>query len=569
MKIYNAMNNLFETKIVVGKPIALALVSVSLFFTSCDKEVFNNKNYGDSTPLSFSSHSGNFELSETKSTTKDILESEMSPQYVTCVSDDGSNSLQIELTEVREMSGTDNLFYIPQDTKSESITSVTQFYTAGFNGNTKWFPNSGSTQLVTTNTEYPEYSWIKGKEYNFYAYANIPTGMSASINESGVTLDCTQIPGLGSEQTDVVLGRYKGNGGGLGKAEMKFYHPLTSIQFYVESRNWSNGHYYVQNIEISGLTKSGKTSLGEGNANDIPTFIWNDTQGSGTVAEIYEINQYQLLFDGWQRFPISNKLGEPFFLIPQSLNGVQIKLQLKGGFNSGQGYYSATISDGSWEAGKSYTYTLKPNPCFVTGTLITLADGTKKPVEKITYEDELKVWNFDKGCYDTAKILWLTKKGLKNDHYVKCTFSDGTVLNVTGQDGHHKLYNYSDRFFEPVCDMEIGTEVYTENGVVTLISREWVDEEVEYYNLMTDKHINCFADGILTSSRLNNSYPVDINMKFIKDGRKTRPYVMFRMYGISREWYDGLRLGEQDYKLKTLKEIVERYESYMREKPQS
>lgn len=205
--------------------------------------------------------------------------------------------------------------------------------------------------------------------------------------------------------------------------------------------------------------------------------------------------------------------------------------------------------------------------CFVKGTLITLADGSKKPVESITYGDEILVWNFDKGCYDSAKILWLTRNGLHNDHYIRCTFSDGTVLKVTGQNSHHKIYNCTDRFFEGVTKMEPGTEVFTENGVVTLVSKEWIDEEVEYYNLITDRHINCFAEGVLTSARYNNSYPIDEDMKFVKDGRKIRPYREFKPYGISREWYNGLRLGEQLDSLESIRKYIDKVESQMEVKP--
>lgn len=205
--------------------------------------------------------------------------------------------------------------------------------------------------------------------------------------------------------------------------------------------------------------------------------------------------------------------------------------------------------------------------CFVKGTLVTISDGSKKPVEEITYDDKLKVWNFDKGCYDSANILWLTKAGLHNDHYIKCTFSDGTVLNVTGENSHHKLYNCDEHFFQGVTKMEPGTRVFTENGIVTLVSKEWIEEDVEYYNLITDRQVNCFAEGVLTSARYNNTYPIDGEMKFVKDDRERRPYKEFKAAGISREWYNGLRLGEQTDSLDVIRKYIDKCESQMAEKP--
>lgn len=40
--------------------------------------------------------------------------------------------------------------------------------------------------------------------------------------------------------------------------------------------------------------------------------------------------------------------------------------------------------------------------CFAEGTMITLADGTQKPIEQITHSDELLAWDFNTGKYVTT-----------------------------------------------------------------------------------------------------------------------------------------------------------------------
>ena len=99
-------------------------------------------------------------------------------------------------------------------------------------------------------------------------------------------------------------------------------------------------------------------------------------------------------------------------------------------------------------------------------------------------------------------------------------------------------------FTHPMTDhTPIGTTTFNESGIeVKLISKEVVVEEVEYYNVITNNHINLFANGILTSCRYNNIYPI-ANMKFVKENRPIVPKSEYpARIGL---YYEGLRLAEQ------------------------
>lgn len=205
--------------------------------------------------------------------------------------------------------------------------------------------------------------------------------------------------------------------------------------------------------------------------------------------------------------------------------------------------------------------------CFKKGTNITLADGTAKKVEDLTYNDTLRVWDFDNGCLSSAPICWLTRDGLKNDHYYKLTFSDGTVLNTTGRNSNHKIYNVDKRKFEGVDKTEVGDRIYSINGVVTVADKQYIEEEVEYYNVITTGKINCFAEGILTSDRYGNMYPIDETMKYVKTGRTIRPYSDYEAVGISRYWYDNLRLGEVPETVEETKRYVQKCYNQMKPLP--
>lgn len=201
--------------------------------------------------------------------------------------------------------------------------------------------------------------------------------------------------------------------------------------------------------------------------------------------------------------------------------------------------------------------------CFLKGTKILLADGSSKNVEDLTYSDSLKVWDFDNGCLGTANICWLTKPNLKNDHYYKLTFDNGTVLKTTGVNSNHRIYSVDQNKFVNVSDSKIGDKVYSIDGVLTIENVEYIEETCEYWNVITSQKYNCFAERILTSDRYGNIYSIDSSMKYIKDDRIIRPYSDYEAVGISRYWYDNLRLGEVNETIEKTKEYIAKCEGQM------
>lgn len=159
--------------------------------------------------------------------------------------------------------------------------------------------------------------------------------------------------------------------------------------------------------------------------------------------------------------------------------------------------------------------------CLIAGTLITLADGTKKPIEEITYYDDLLVWDFFNGCFASAKPRWIKVKQ-NAEVYNKLTFDNGTTLGLVGEggtQGYHRIFNKQACCFTHtgVPETPIGTITFADDkSGPMLVSQELVNETVDYYNIITDKHFNIFANGILTSCRCSNLYKIE-NMKYIGD----------------------------------------------------
>ena len=157
--------------------------------------------------------------------------------------------------------------------------------------------------------------------------------------------------------------------------------------------------------------------------------------------------------------------------------------------------------------------------CLIEGTQITLADGSTKAVENITYDDELLVWNFYAGRFDKAKPTWI-KVAEVAPRYNLVKFSNGSEVGFVGaggEKGYHRIFNKeAGAFTHTGCkDTPNGTTTFAQDGTFpTVVSQEVVEKEVKFYNVITENHYNIFANGILTSCRLSNKYRIE-DMKYI------------------------------------------------------
>lgn len=183
-----------------------------------------------------------------------------------------------------------------------------------------------------------------------------------------------------------------------------------------------------------------------------------------------------------------------------------------------EGTTQASVNDFTGFTG---TETMPDYICLIEGTLVTLADGSTKPIEDITYDDELLVWNFYDGKFDKAKPCWITKPQVAHE-YNLCKFSNGVEIGFVGQGGdigYHRIYNDELKSFTHtgVKETPIGTHTFAQDGSKpTLVEQHIVNKQVRYYNVGTEKHINIFTNGILTSARISNKYAIK-DMKYISE----------------------------------------------------
>lgn len=213
------------------------------------------------------------------------------------------------------------------------------------------------------------------------------------------------------------------------------------------------------------------------------------------------------------------------YIHQQSSDAVEFNVGSFSGYTTNLNYIAvlcgnkiATIDDFT---NIQYYQVLPSYTCIIEGTLITLADHTKKPIEYITYDDDLLVWNFYEGKFDSAKPVWITKPRLAHE-YNLCKFSNGVEVGFVGNggnEGYHRIYNDEAKAFTHtgVAETPIGTHTFAEDGSFPeLVSQNVIKTPIRYYNIGTKEHINLFSNGILTSSRISNKYAIE-NMKYIGD----------------------------------------------------
>lgn len=138
--------------------------------------------------------------------------------------------------------------------------------------------------------------------------------------------------------------------------------------------------------------------------------------------------------------------------------------------------------------------------CLVEGTKVMLWNGTSKNIEDIQYNDLLKVWNHDKGTYGYEYAGWIEKVG-KTNSYIKVTFSDGSELKIVGD---HSLFSKRLNKYVSINsgELKVGDEVVNlANGInyVKITNIEKVNEEVNYYHVISSRYFNLITNNILST----------------------------------------------------------------------
>ena len=160
--------------------------------------------------------------------------------------------------------------------------------------------------------------------------------------------------------------------------------------------------------------------------------------------------------------------------------------------------------------------------CVAAGTLITLADGRQVPVESLTGNEMLLVWNLFTGEFDVAPILFIDSEAAGMYEVITLTFSDGTTLKVIDE---HALWDFDLNeyvFMRSDAAKYIGhwfnKQTYDADGntIYTRVQLTGVTVTTEYtsaWSPVTYGHLCFYVNGMLSmpgaTTGLINIFDVD------------------------------------------------------------
>jgi len=151
------------------------------------------------------------------------------------------------------------------------------------------------------------------------------------------------------------------------------------------------------------------------------------------------------------------------------------------------------------------------NPCVTPDTLITLADGSQKRIDEVTYADQLLVWNAFEGRYDAMPSAIIFDHGYDNNTVIELNFSDGTAVKAVNL---HQFFDADLNRFVTI-DAEsvaqyVGHRFVKQNDdgytTVTLVDYDVREEYVEAFGIISARHYNILVEGMLSTDFMPQDY---------------------------------------------------------------
>lgn len=388
---------------------------------------------------------------------------------------------------------------IETTTATPTTYSIGEFYTPGFLHALARYSDSSSKMIVEYNYAPSRPLTADDKKLAFtYTENNITVSTSFDI-QMGYVLDI--------EKTDNDLGTcaVEVNSTQYIESNSVFVSPGTSIKFIADevyiNNNFFDGDEYVANSPMTIIL-----DFADDTSTDAKTAIYAYT-AFGFVTKPPIMQRINASFDASGR--------------PKALSGFQITHIYDDGTKELVNDYvifpetmpsvvgPANVTVSYQRAGETYSVNLPiyingTVGCFEEGTLVTMADGTKKTIEDVTYDDELLAWDFNTGRYAVTKPSLIETDSARKHRVLNLEFDDGTVIGVID---HHGFFDKKENDFVFIDETNvlsyIGHEFIkmSDNGAyksVKLKSFSIEEKVTRFYTIQTAVYNNCIAEDMFT-----------------------------------------------------------------------
>jgi hypothetical protein len=241
------------------------------------------------------------------------------------------------------------------------------------------------------------------------------------------------------------------------------------------------------------------------------TFTISVHGGSGSYSTTISNN------GGWSsgpnvEFRQSSTVSTVRTLLSVSNHGASFSAQARRRTNDTRAARNATVTVTDRTYNVSYTFHISIAStwtlCLATGTLITLADGSQVAVENLQGHEELLVWNFYKGAFDTAFVMFTQVSDYELQEIIHLRFCDDSYVKIIE---HHGFFNLT---LNKIVYLTAGNaeefvghyfkrQVLGADGMLTWKSVRLSDVEIyREYNIawtpVTFSHLSVYANGLLS-----------------------------------------------------------------------
>ncbi len=176
-------------------------------------------------------------------------------------------------------------------------------------------------------------------------------------------------------------------------------------------------------------------------------------------------------------------------------NEMYLLVQYKYQDNAGATYY--------YYVGYHMPQTTVKNVCVTPDTPVTLADGSQKRIDQVTYEDQLLVWDFFNGEYTVVPSAIIFDHGYDNRRVLNLNFENGITVKVITNHGFYHAQSDSFVFIdEENVESYIGSDFVRMSGdsydTVKLIGYSVTEEYTGAYSIQTALHNNFMVEGMFS-----------------------------------------------------------------------